>query len=84
MLYRKDGFIFDSNTGNDAKYKVVYNGRTIYFGNKHYEQYHDKIGHYSDLDHYDKVRRQRYRKRHSNDFINDPNYAGYYAWRYLW
>lgn len=82
--YYLDGLIFDSDTGNNKKYKVRYDGKLIYFGDKRYQQYHDKIGHYSNLDHEDKDRRQRYRNRHKNDKINDPTHAGYYSYWYLW
>ena len=75
MKYQLDGLTFDSNTGNNAKYVVKYNGKKIYFGDKRYQQYFDKIGHYNKLNHYDNKRRKRYRERHKNDNFNDPNYA---------
>jgi len=54
------------------------------FGDKRYEQYKDKVGYYKNLDHNDKDRRKLYRDRHKNDNINDPNYAGFWSYKYLW
>ena len=57
------------------------------FGDKRYQQYYDYFGHYKNLNHNDKERRKRYRLRHKNDIgvVNDdPNYAGYWSWYYLW
>ena len=54
------------------------------FGDKRYEQYKDKIGYYKSLDHNDKERRKQYKERHKNDYINDPNYSGFWSYRYLW
>lgn len=38
--------------------------KTVNFGRAGYKQFHDKIGEWSDYDHNDTVRRDRYRKRH--------------------
>ena len=54
------------------------------FGDKRYQQYKDKFGYYKKLDHNDKIRRDNYRKRHKNDNINNPNYAGFWAYHFLW
>lgn len=65
----------------------VYNKENKYllsFGDIRYHHYKDKIGYFKDLDHNDKNRRRNYRLRHRNDNINNPNYAGYWAWNYLW
>jgi len=48
-----------------------------------YEQYHDKIGHYSSLNHNDPKRKARYIIRHRKDIHNKPH-AGYFAYKYLW
>ena len=84
MIIRKFGHVFDTNTGNNKKYKVLVNGKYVYFGDKRYQQYRDKIGYYSMKDHGDKTRRENYRSRHQGDHINDPNFAGYWSYRYLW
>jgi len=44
---------------------VLRNGEKINFGGEGYEQYKDRIGLYSHMDHGDKVRRKRYFLRHS-------------------
>ena len=84
MKYSLDGLIFDSDTGNNAKYKVKYKNKTIYFGDGRYQQYKDQIGHYSDNDHNDKKRRKLYHARHKNDNFTDPTYPSYYSSKYLW
>ena len=80
----KFGYVFDTDTGNNKKYKVLYNGKYIYFGDKRYAQFHDRISAYSHLDHLDKKRRKLYYQRHENDNFNDPNYAGFWSANYLW
>jgi hypothetical protein len=60
------------------------NPKLIHFGASGYQQYKDKIGLYSNLDHLDKNRRALYRKRHANDHILNKNYPGYWSWKYLW
>ena len=63
----------------------------VNFGDKRYEQYHDKIGLYSHLDHNDKERRKRYIKRHSAIINKDGSKAvnvkyspAWFSLRYLW
>jgi len=59
--------------------------KKIGFGNKRYQHYYDRIGYYSNLDHYDKERRKRYIDRHKkNENWKDKNSAGYYSKNYLW
>ena len=84
VVYYKDGYKFDTNTHNNKKYKVCYNNKLIYFGDKRYQQYYDKLGHYSHLNHLDKQRRQNFKNRHKNDNYNNPNYSSYWSYRYLW
>lgn len=55
----------------------------IYFGDTSYEQYHDKIGYYSHLDHGDPVRRANYKARHENN-RHIKGSAGYFSDRLLW
>jgi hypothetical protein len=57
--------------------------KKIPFGDKRYQQYHDKIGLYSHLDHNDEIRRLNYKKRHKNDKLNEFS-PGYFSWYYLW
>lgn len=57
--------------------------KLIHFGDKRYEQYFDKIGHYSHLNHNDKKRRKNYRSRHAGE-DKDKNKPGWWAWHKLW
>lgn len=84
-------FTIKAPSRNPLKKYDVFQGKDfiVSFGGKYpngipYEQYKDKLGYYSQYDHKDKERRNRYRKRHANDFINDPNRAGFWATRFLW
>jgi hypothetical protein len=55
------------------------------FGALNYQHYRDdKIGYYKDLSHNDKIRRDRYRKRHMHDNLDNPYSAGYLSMYYLW
>jgi hypothetical protein len=87
---RLDGFdFFAPSTIKNKKYDVYYENPTtgninkISFGDNRYEQYKDRIGYYSDLNHLDKNRRENYRARHKNDLLNNYS-AGYFSWNYLW
>lgn len=68
--------------GNKKYTAILPNGRRVSFGDKRYQQYYDKIGVYSWLNHYDKKRRALYRARHGT---NPKKYsAGWFALKYLW
>jgi len=85
-VYHKDGYKFTApSTVQGKKYDVFdKDGKKLAsFGALGYEQYHDKIGHYRNLDHGDKTRRDRYNFRHKKDINNYPH-AGYFAAHYLW
>ena len=56
--------------------------RLIHFGDSRYQQFKDKIGHYSSLDHNDKERRKRYYQRHGQ--TTDKNSAKYWSHKVLW
>lgn len=73
------------------KYMVKYNSKKIFFGDKRYQQYEDKIGFFEDKDHLDKKRRTSYRKRHQAILNRDgkPAYKvkgtpSYFSYNYLW
>ncbi len=76
------------------KYSVMSpTGRTIHFGDKKYGHYKDTtpIKHYTNLDHLDEMRRERYlnralkiRDKEGNLTYNNPESPNYYALRYLW
>jgi hypothetical protein len=64
----------------------VYDNNYIYitsFGDNRYSQYNDQIGFYESKNHYDEARRQRYRKRHAKDKLNELS-AGFFSYYYLW
>lgn len=86
MKYKVGNFIVKAPSKNiNKKYDVFENGKFIVsYGDRNYQHYKDKLGYYSELDHNDKQRRKLYRKRHAKDKINNPYYAGYWAYNYLW
>lgn len=57
--------------------------RRVGFGAKGFQHYHDKLGHYARLDHWDKARRRRYLLRHAGnkDFIFS---SGWFSAKLLW
>lgn len=58
------------------KYRVVYNGKTIDFGDSNYEDY---------TIHKDPVRRKRYLRRHyNNESWYNPYTAGFWSRWLLW
>jgi hypothetical protein len=63
----------------------------IHFGNRNYQQYHDKLGKYAKLDHGDNTRRQSYlarakgiKNKQGKPTYKDKNSANYYSINYLW
>lgn len=91
MRYTRDDFIFVAPSKRNGKKYDVYSKDNKYitsFGaikpdGTPYEQYTDKIGHYSKYDHKDKARRDRYRKRHDGE-QHTKYTAGWFSWNYLW
>jgi hypothetical protein len=82
---------FKKSTKSGKKYMITINGKTIHFGASGYQQYHDKIGLYSSLDHGDLNRRKRYRDRHKKIYnkFGVPSYRvkytpAWFSWHYLW
>lgn len=65
------------------KYYTIVDGKRVYFGDQRYQQFHDKIGYYSFLDHNDHKRRESYWNRHgrSKDKLGT---AGWFALHVLW
>jgi hypothetical protein len=78
----------------NKKYRITSpKGKTIDFGDIRYEHYKDKtnLKLYSNLNHNDKHRRDLYRTRTSKIknkqgqlTYNNPEYANYYSYNYLW
>jgi hypothetical protein len=70
---------------------VQYNNKWIHFGDTRYEQYEDKIGLYSHLNHFDKRRRANYlsrakgikNKKGERTYL-DKSSPNYYSVKYLW
>lgn len=82
MEKKLDGFIFRVSKNKLKKYDVFKNDVKIAsFGARGYEQYHDKIGYYSDYDHFDEKRRKNYYARHGP--AHYPS-AKYFSHKYLW
>jgi len=85
----------DKNTPSSKKYSVyvVKNGKPslIHFGDRSMQQYKDKLGAYSRLDHNDPKRRKSYKARArgikdkmGNYTYKNKNSANYYSYHYLW
>jgi hypothetical protein len=81
-----------SNKKN-KKYMILVNNKYIHFGHIDYEHYKDQtpLKLYKHLDHNDKERRERYRKRHKKILLKDgspayldKNQPAYYSYRFLW
>lgn len=71
------------STRKNKKYDVYINDKYLLsFGDDRYQQYKDKLGHYSYLDHNDKKRRDNYYSRFGKQAT--PRTAKYYSHKYLW
>ncbi len=57
--------------------------KRVPFGDRRYEQFRDRIGHYAHLDHGDARRRRSYRARHAGEERRKYS-PGWFAWTYLW
>jgi hypothetical protein len=56
--------------------------KLIHFGDARHQQFKDKLGAYSNLDHGDKKRKDNYYSRHGK--TNDKNTSLYWSSRTLW
>ena len=74
------------STAKNKKYSVYVlkddQPRLIHFGDRRYQQFHDKIGVYAHLDHHDQKRREAYYKRHGPS--DDINSAKFWSHHILW
>ena len=63
---------------------VMRDGRRklIHFGDRRYQQFRDRLGHFSHLDHNDQRRRELWYARHGR--TNDRSSPRYWAARVLW
>lgn len=80
----KKFIIIPSPQKSNKKYDVYdkQGKKIVSFGDKRYEQYHDKLGYYEDQDHWDKERKKRYYARHGKEA--DLYSAKYFSHRLLW
>ena len=84
------------SSSKNKKYSVYVkdnndNKKLIHFGDKRYQHYEDKIGFYSNLNHYDKERRRLYLKRskkitdkNDNLTYKNKNSSNYWSIKFLW
>lgn len=86
-------WIFRPSQKKNKKYDVLFKDRWIAFGDSRYQHYRDRtgLGLYSHLDHNDKKRRERYKKRHEKILLKngkpavmDMNSPAYWSYFYLW
>jgi hypothetical protein len=83
-FYRKlNGVEFYAPGSGNKKYDAYVNNKKFSFGDRNYAHYHDRIGYYKDLNHYNTTRRDNYINRHSKDNITDFS-PGYFSMYYLW
>ena len=76
-------YIFKVSTRKNKKYDVYKNGKYLLsFGSKNHQQYFDKIGNFSNLNHLDDVRRDNYYKRFGKNAKKDT--PKYFSHNYLW
>lgn len=87
-----DGIKFIKSPIVTKKYRAIFpDGHTVDFGSKGYQHYFDRIGMYTNLNHYDVDRRIKYIARHSKVKKKDGSYAiedkrspAYLSLHYLW
>ena len=81
---RRDNFIFRVPKTGFKKYDVYdLNGKYLFsFGDRRYQQFKDKLGFWSHLDHNDKERRKRYYQRHGPYVpgVNPDSFSKKYLW----
>ena len=98
METKKELYKIFKSTSKNKKYSVYVKGdnaktKLIHFGDTRYQQYKDTtpLKLYSDLNHNDTIRRNRYLQRakgikdkQGNLTWKDKNSANYYSVKYLW
>lgn len=83
---KKGKYYFKKSSRKHKKYDAfkLVNGekkKIASFGDNRYEQYKDKIGLYSHLDHGDKKRKNNYYSRHGEADFESPKW---FSHKYLW
>ena len=86
MTWYREDFVIKISTRKNKKYDVYQNEKYVCsFGQKGYQQYHDKFGYYSDLDHHDPQRRKAYKARFKKLIDkNDDKKPTYWSNKFLW
>ena len=74
---------------NGKKYKATWINKknkrqTVYFGDRNYGQYKDRLGYYRAKDHLDKSRRKNYNTRHTEANKKVPFTAAWFSAKCLW
>lgn len=89
MIEQEKGYFIQVSTRKNKKYDIYTKQNDKYkyllsFGDKRYQQWKDttKLKHYSNLNHNDNIRKNRYFSRHG--LTNDKNSAKYWSNNYLW
>ena len=91
-MYSKKDYIllgFEKAKAKNKKYSALLKNKKtgrikkINFGDVRYQQYYDRLGLYSHLNHGDPERRRRYIARHSANSFK-PYSANYFSRFYLW
>ena len=72
------------STRKNKKYMVLTKSGIIHFGDSRYQQFKDRLGLYSKLDHNDPKRRERYYARHGERNLKDKERAKYWSHKILW
>lgn len=81
--YNSDIYNIVKSNRKNKKYDVYKNDKyNLSFGDSRYQQYHDKLGEYTNLDHNDMDRRKLYYARHGD--YDKPMTAKYFSHTYLW
>jgi len=77
-------YVIRLSTRKNKKYMAhIGDGKWIHFGDKRYQQYFDRMGQYSELDHEDPVRRKSFHSRFQR-FINEEPSAAWFSLNILW
>jgi hypothetical protein len=84
-------YTYEKSTKPDKKLMVIVDGKKIHFGSSKMEHYKDRTGIWKDKDHFDKKRRESFRKRISgiklkdgSRAIDDPKSPAWHSLRILW
>ena len=81
-FYGNNKYKFYVSNKKGKKYDVYKDGKYLLsFGSNAHGQYHDKLGHFSHLDHFDDIRRDSYYRRFGKA---KPETAKWFSHKYLW